>query len=73
MVCTGKVVNMQHRLNPRAVARDITEGYNKFPPLSQKELSLLLFALRFCPVPNILERLDADSKRAVLKEITDIT
>ena len=69
MVCTGKVTHMQ-RLNPQAVAREELESYREFPPLTPRELDLLRHALRFCPVPNVLARLDADSKRYAYRRIT---
>jgi len=68
MACTQKVIEM-HRLNPQAVARDIIHGYDELKPLTQRELELVTFALRFCPVPKILERLDADSARHALKRV----
>jgi len=70
MICTGNVIDMQ-RLNPQAVAREALSGYREQAPLTPRELELVSFALRFCPVPDILARLDADSARHALKRIIE--
>ena len=61
------------RLSPKAVARELSESYDDLKSLTRRELDLVQFALRFCPVPDILARLDADAARHCLKKITDIT
>lgn len=55
-----------NRIAPKALVRSFTDTYDNFPALSKRELELVNYALRFCPVKNAIARMDADSKRDML-------
>ena len=63
-------LNMQ-RIAPKALVRSFTDTYSELPALTNRELELVQHALRFCPVNRVIERMDADSKRDMLKKLNE--
>ena len=72
-LCKRKINMEQRKLNPVGVARSLIADLNNVQPLSKRELERVVFVLKFIEkdIPNCLSRLDADSKRAILRELTD--
>ena len=64
---------MQQRISPKAVVKELSESYAELPELTAREWQLAKYALKFCPVPNLIERIDASAARRTLKQINDIT
>ena len=64
---------MQQRLSPKAVVKELSAGYADLPEITEREWQLVKYALRFCPVDNLIERIDASAARRTLKQINDIT
>ena len=60
-----------NRIAPKALVRSYSDTYNELPALTTRELELVSYALRFCPVNRVIERMDADSKRDMLKKLND--
>jgi len=60
-----------NRIAPKALVRSFTDTYSELPALTERELELVSYALRFCPVDRVIERMDADSKRDLLKMLND--
>ena len=73
VICTGKVTQMQQRINSKVVAQEERDRYNGYPPLSQRELERVVYAVRFLKIPHLFERMDADSKRHVLNQVINKT
>jgi len=64
---------MTNRIASKAVTRTLITSYDDQEPLSKREMEQVLHALRFCHVPNVLARLDADSARHALKRLDEMT
>lgn len=58
-----------NRVAPKALVSGFVNTYDNFPALSKRELELVNYALRFCPVKNVIVRLDAGSKRDMLEKL----
>ena len=71
--CTGKVVKMQQRLSTKAEVSRLSETYADMPELSEREWELVLYALRFCPVKKVIQRIDGSAARRILNQINDVT
>jgi hypothetical protein len=69
MSCTENM-NM-NRIAPKALVRSYSDTYNELQPLTKRELELVNYALRFCPVDRVIERMDADSKRDMLNKLNE--
>ena len=64
--------NMQmQRVSAKAIVRSHLDTCSEYPDLTSREMELLNYALRFCPVPDVIARIDATSKRDLLKELND--
>ena len=58
------------RVAAKALVRSQLEACTiEFPELTKRELELVNFALRFCPVPNVIARIDASGGREALKRL----
>ena len=60
------------RLSPKAVTQDLITAFDSLPPLTERERERVYYALRFIH-PNIIERIEAEACRKVLRQINQIT
>ena len=60
-------MNMQ--INAKALVRSHLDTRIDFPELSKRELELVNYALRFCPVENVIQRIDASGKREAYRQL----
>ena len=57
------------RVSAKAIVRSYLDTHNDLPELSKRELELLRYALRFCPVPDVIARIDASGKREAMRKL----
>ena len=63
---------MRKQVSYKAVARGLFTSYNE-KPLSRLELDKVVDALKTTGIPAVLQRIDADSARHVLKTLDEMT
>ena len=60
------------RVSAKALVRSQLDTCTvEFPELSKRELELVNHALRFCPVKDVIARIDASGRRDELKRLND--
>ena len=58
------------RVSAKAIVREhLDTCTNDLPELDKRELELLNYALRFCPVPDVIARIDASGKREAYRQL----
>ena len=60
-------MNMQ--INAKAIVRSHLDTHIEYPDLTERDLELVNYALRFCPVKDVIARIDATGKRDLLKKL----
>ena len=60
----------------RVAAKAIVRTYldtctTEYPELSKRDLELVEYALRFCPIKNVIARIDASGRRELLKQLNE--
>ena len=59
------------RVSAKALVRSYLDTCTEFPELTKRDLELVKHALRFCPVPDVIARIDASGRRAELKQLNE--
>ena len=60
---------MKMQINAKALVRSYLDTHIELPELTKRELELVNYALRFCPVKDVIARIDASGKRELLKQL----
>ena len=60
------------RVSAKALVRSqLDTCTTEYPELTKRDLELVKHALRFCPVPDVIARIDASGRREALKQLND--
>ena len=60
---------MKMQINAKALVRSHLDTHIDFPELSKREMELVNYALRFCPVKDVIARIDASGKREAYRQL----
>ena len=62
---------MKMQINAKALVRSYLDTRTEFPELTKRDMELVNYALRFCPVPDVIARIDASGRREALKQLNE--